>query len=68
MWLAIAVEPDELHIVPQNDFIEHTTSEECICGPSVDYFPDRYMDEDFKLIIHVSLDGRELSQNVVKLD
>ena len=53
MWLAIAKGPDEMHIVPGNDLIEHTESEECVCGPALTDIGDGQM------YIHSSLDGRE---------
>jgi hypothetical protein len=59
MWEAIAVEPDELHIVPQNDLIDHDASVECICGPVVDRVLDAYLSEGLKIILHMALDGRE---------
>ena len=58
MWVAIVNEPDELHIVPQDDLIEHTTHAECICGPSIDPVLDAYIPGGLKIIIHMALDGR----------
>lgn len=62
MWLVIVVEPDELHIVPQDDLIEHTTSPECICGPAIDPVLDPYIPGGLKIIIHMALDGRKFDE------
>ena len=42
------------HTYPLNDLIEHQTgdSPECVCDPKVDF--------DLKLVIHNSLDRREI--------
>lgn len=54
MWMAVGIGPDEMHIVPHNDLVEHTTDDECICGPETEYLHD-----GLKVVIHSSLDGRE---------
>ena len=44
------------HIYPVNDLIEHNTdSIECACNPKLDF--------DAKLVIHNSLDRREVFEN-----
>lgn len=55
MWLAIAHGPDEMHIVPHNDLIEHTESDECVCGPATSH-----PDDNLTVVTHASLDGREI--------
>jgi hypothetical protein len=57
MWLALSIGPDEMHLVPDNDLIEHTTSDECVCGPAT-----THIDDGLIIIIHMSLDGREHSE------
>jgi hypothetical protein len=54
MWLAIGTGPDEFHVIPHDDLIEHTENDECVCGPST-----TYLDDGLKMIMHASLDGRE---------
>lgn len=56
-WLVIEVGPDEVHIVPDADFIEHTKNDECICGPAT-----IFLDGGKKMITHASLDGREFNE------
>lgn len=56
MWLAIAKGPDEMHIIPNNDLIEHTESDECVCGPATTDLGDEQW-----MYTHASLDGRELN-------
>lgn len=56
MWLAIASGPDEIHLIPHNDLIEHTENDECICGPAT-----THPDDGLKVVAHASLDGRELN-------
>jgi hypothetical protein len=51
-----------VHVYPINDLIEHELhSIECVCGPDV-YFVDDETGEtlDDALVVHHSLDGREL--------
>lgn len=55
MWLAVAKGNEEMHIIPQNDLIEHTCSDECVCGPTL-----TYLGEGQILVAHISLDGREV--------
>jgi hypothetical protein len=54
MWLAISTGPDEMHIIPKADIIEHTESDECICGPAT-----IFLEDGIKMIAHAALDGRE---------
>jgi len=45
---------DEVHIIPINDLCEHhLDGTGCVCGPTVEQHKQ-------PLIIHASLDGREL--------
>lgn len=57
MWLAIPVDPDELHILPDSDLIEHARNGECVCGPAL-----TFLEDGLKMYTHASLDGRELSE------
>lgn len=44
------------HVYPLNDLIEHElVADACVCGPQVKY-------QDGMLVLHHSLDGRELSE------
>lgn len=47
------------HTYPVNDLIEHDTEnfDECICGPDVEY-----VEGGGKVVLHHSLDGRELEE------
>ena len=48
-----------VHVEPVDDLIEHEDTDECICGPTVEPVPRD--DGSFGwLVIHHSLDGREL--------
>lgn len=50
-----------VHVMPLNDVVEHEESEDCLCGPSI----EAVFREDGSngwLIIHHSLDGRELHE------
>ena len=50
-----------LHVVPVGDLIEHETTDECPCGPE-----QRLVKRDDGsarwLVVHHSLDGRELTE------
>lgn len=49
---------DDYHVTPNGDVIEHDTSDECSCGPTVD--PVERDDGSIGWVyIHHSLDGRE---------
>lgn len=43
-----------VHVLPNQDAIEHQVSDECICGPDVEF-----VGGDTVLHLHHSLDGRE---------
>lgn len=48
------------HVYPVNDLVEHeTTDDDCVCGPSLEAVP-RDDGSMGWLVIHHSLDGREL--------
>ena len=46
---------ENYHIMPVNDWKEHKDSEDCWCNPT------RSIDEE-RVIIHNSLDGREVQE------
>lgn len=50
-----------LHVLPRNDLIEHEMSSLCPCGPHMKW-GDESGNYDEPLIVHNSLDGRELSE------
>lgn len=55
---------DPVHVVPVNDLIEHdTTGEPCVCGPDTEAV---FRDDGSNgwLVLHHSLDGRELHEPV----
>lgn len=50
-----------VHVIPVDDLIEHDTSgDDCVCGPDHELVPTS--DGDGWLVIHNSLDGRELHE------
>lgn len=51
-----------VHAYPLNDLVEHETeSENCVCGPAV--LPIKHDDGSSGwIILHHSLDGRELNE------
>lgn len=53
--------PETVHTIPVDDLIEHDTSGEgCVCGPTVERVESP--NGDGWLVVHHSLDGRELSE------
>jgi hypothetical protein len=52
------IHEDVLHVIPDNDLVDHVTSEDCVCGPSW-----QLTESDdgvvFQMVTHHSLDGRE---------
>jgi hypothetical protein len=56
MWVAVAKD-DEMHIIPENDLIEHTLSDDCVCGPEL-----TDLGEGQVMVTHASLDGREFEE------
>jgi len=58
-------DPDELHVVPCGDLIDHELDEECPCGPT----PKPVKRDDGSVgwfWTHHSLDGRELHERTHK--
>lgn len=52
---------DDIHIVPENDLREHEIDKRCWCKPTVDDTGDSMV------VVHNSLDGRELTEPGAKL-
>jgi hypothetical protein len=55
-----------VHVAPANDIVEHAvTGFDCICGPDVEYIDPETGSSypDGPLVIHHSLDGRELDED-----
>lgn len=49
---------NDIHIVPNDDLIEHDFSDSCLCGP---VWEPRLNDHGY-LYTHHSLDGREMKE------
>lgn len=49
---------DTIHTMPVGDLIEHTTTDDCPCGPTTIPVPRRDGSVGWS-IVHHSLDGRE---------
>lgn len=47
----------ELHVMPNNDQIEHYEDQQCLCGPSVEIVSNGV------IVVHHSLDGREKNED-----
>jgi len=43
-----------IHVLPNDDLVEHDNSEDCVCGP------DAYLEDGSWVYVHHSLDGREI--------
>lgn len=52
-WEVWEVESGEVHVRPARDLTPHEPTQECVCGPTVDFTGER------PLVTHHSLDGRE---------
>lgn len=51
-----------LHVVPVGDAVQHVSDDDCVCGPTVK--PIKAEDGSIQwLMIHHSLDGRELDES-----
>jgi len=56
-----------LHVVPLNDEIEHTLSQDCWCDPDVEWLdPDTGLPwaEGGPMVIHFAHDGREIVEQL----
>lgn len=54
---------ERLHVVPIEDLVEHNTNgDDCLCGPEHELVPGKDGSDNW-LIIHHSLDGRELAEH-----
>jgi hypothetical protein len=49
-------------VLPVNDLIEHERSDDCICGPDTRFFAEDGTMYDMPVVLHHSLDGRELAE------
>lgn len=49
----------DVHVLPINDLREHEETRDCWCKPRVE-FADNVSDLETRVIVHNSLDGREL--------
>lgn len=52
---------DDTHVVPVGDLVEHELSDGCVCGPRAERVT-RVDGSDGWLVVHHSLDGRELAE------
>ena len=52
--------PPDIHVTPINDLRAHLDSRDCWCKPRIEIEEDFLTDETKVLVIHHSLDGREL--------
>ena len=50
---------DVYHVIPVDDFWEHEESEGCMCKPRIE--------ENGKLIVHNSYDGREIIEEAERI-
>lgn len=55
------MQPEVLHVLPAGDVIQHVTSGDCLCGPSMRFVtaPDSPSVTYGWIYVHHSLDGRE---------
>jgi hypothetical protein len=51
-----------LHVVPLGDAVEHTSDDDCVCGPTAKLITHDDGSIGW-LMIHHSLDGRELTED-----
>lgn len=59
-WVCKQVDDNEMHVVPDRDMVEHSP-DDCICGPRTE--PVKRENGSYGwMVIHSSLDGRELSE------
>jgi hypothetical protein len=57
-WLATHATADDVHVTPRADLVDHSLTDECPCGPTVE--PVARDDGSYGwLYTHHSLDGRE---------
>ena len=58
-WRCIRADaqPGVVHVMPVDDEVDHSTSEDCACGPSGEHVPNAGGPDGW-LITHHALDGR----------
>lgn len=60
-FATVVKSPVEIHVVPVDDICDHEMDDRCVCGPSQemvwDFDKGQY---DGSIIVHPSLDGREI--------
>ncbi|MDF2969371.1 MAG: hypothetical protein K0Q93_3149 [Nocardioidaceae bacterium] len=60
-WLAQQTD-DGAHVLPIDDQVDHVESDDCVCGPAVEYVTGEQ--GSGWLITHHSLDGREHHEEI----
>lgn len=50
------------HVMPDQDIVEHQTSEDCVCGPQTEILLAWDGSTAGYIHVHSSLDGRELAE------
>lgn len=50
-----------LHVVPVGDVVEHTSEDDCVCGPTAKLIKGQDGSTQW-IMIHHSLDGREIEE------
>lgn len=58
-WSVVDMTADEVHVVPIEDLITHTFKD-CVCVPSAKHI-ERVDGSTGRIMVHHSLDGREVS-------
>lgn len=53
-----AEQPNEVHVIPRNDLVEHDDSDDCVCSPSS--IPAKRSDGSVGWVVaHRAFDGRD---------
>lgn len=59
--------PSEAHVHPLRDLVDHTRSDDCVCGPTSKLIRGVLDgDGDGWVVTHAALDGRELDEQALR--
>jgi len=58
LWALVNEESGRPHIFPISDLVEHTVTEDCVCGPSDELLVGQEGGDRW-VLVHHRLDGKE---------
>jgi len=60
-WTIVACDDGSVHVLPEADTKAHTMSEDCWCGPRIEFVAKEF------LVTHMSHDRREFQESATRV-